>query len=194
MAGSTLSQVKRKLATSMIALGTFGFFAPILLGFVPDVVLRFVELPNSMGAVRIVAPDERIFVASEPLARIQRYGPNGFELGFHVTSQGGAFEVGVTPRGEILVCVARGRVLFLYNADGVELGMPIPCEFSVAHNGLIPSSSHYSSRIQVPAIAGGWIAAAAIVLWHPFVALLMAIYGAAWLDNLDKSEVRLTPL
>jgi hypothetical protein len=186
--------MRRKLANSMIALGAFGFFAPILLVFLPDGFLKFVEFPNSIGAVRITAPDGRVFVASEPLARIQRYGPDGFELGFHVTSQGGAFEVGVSPRGEILVCAARGRALIVYDADGLELGMPMPCQFSVAHNGLIPSSSHYSSSIQVPAIATGWFAAAAILLWHPFVAWLMALCGIAWSKTLDKSEVRLTRL
>src|SRR5271154_57337 len=109
------NQLERKLATSLICLGVFGFLSPFLIFYLPAGLFDNVELPNSIGSVAVTAPDGRAFVASEPFGRVQRYGPDGFELGFRVASQGGAFEIGVSPRGEILICSTRAKALITYS-------------------------------------------------------------------------------
>jgi hypothetical protein len=149
-----------------LALGVVGFMAP--LGGVPFNI----ELPNSLGAVRVTAPDGRVFIASTPTGRVQRYGPDGFERAFFIDSRGGVFDTGISPLGEIMVCSARAKALISYDRDGLEIGQRKPCY--VGSSGLL-ASPHYSVRADVPTIASSWLAAMAIPLWHPFMAWLIGV-------------------
>ena len=181
--------MKKAVATGLMLLGALGWLSHFYVISIATKRLDRAELPNSLASARVTSPDGRVFIASEPFARVQRYGPQGFELGFQVASQGGAFELGVSPEGEVQICSARGKVLFTYSADGSaakELG---PCEFNVSHNGLLPRPSYlvYASDAKVPAIASSWLATLAIPLWHPFVSWVMFIAGGLWLNRLRAS-------
>ena len=74
------------LAICLLPLGVVGFLAQLGLG---ERVSPDVELPNQFGSVKVTAPDGRVFIASVPVGRVQRYGPDGFERGFPVDSRGG---------------------------------------------------------------------------------------------------------
>jgi hypothetical protein len=160
-------------AACMLPLGVMGFLAQ------PDLGQRlppYVELPNQLGSVRVTAPDGRVFIASIPTGRVQRYGPDGFERGFPVDSRGGYFDIGVSPSGDILICSGRARALITYDQDGREIGERKPCARNWSDGGLLPSP-FYRARANVPAIASSWFATLAIPLWHPAAAWLMALVG-----------------
>jgi hypothetical protein len=167
-------------------LGVVGFLQPFWL--FPAEFLNRVELPNTLEAVRITAPDGRVFIASEPFSRVQRYGPSGFERGFAIDSRGGAFDAGVSPSGNILICSARAHGLITYDSDGVEISPREPCAFSVSNQGRIPSLNYYSSQAKVPFIALSWLAALAIPLWHPILAWLMIAAGGIYLKFRPRSR------
>src|SRR5947209_12709880 len=67
----------RKLAICVGGFCVFAFCEPIWINVFPSAVLDHIELPNSPAADRLTAPDGRVFVVSSPIARVQRYGPNG---------------------------------------------------------------------------------------------------------------------
>jgi hypothetical protein len=165
----------------------FPFVCPKLLSSLPLEVARQIELPNSLGSIKVAAPDGRVFIVSEPSARIQRYGPAGFELGFEVDSQGRSLQAGVTERGEIVVCAVRLRQLLTYTADGLEVGERMPCNFDKSGHGRILTASHFTSRAVVPEIATGWLAAILIPLWHPFVAWVILVAGGVWLKRMKAA-------
>jgi hypothetical protein len=154
-----------------VVLGAGGFFAQLL---VAQKLPSNIEFPNSLESVRIAAVDGRVYIHSVPLARVQRYGPDGFERAFAVERHG--YFVGVSPSNAVLICSARARALITYDRDGNEIGERSPCEVDFSSSGLLPSPS-YRANANVPAIASSWIAALAVPLWHPAVAWLMALVG-----------------
>ncbi|WP_316181821.1 MULTISPECIES: hypothetical protein [unclassified Bradyrhizobium] len=176
-------QLPSAVARCAVALGIIGFLLPLGLGVFPDDWLNAIELPNALGSARVAAPNGRVFVASEPLGRVQRYGPQGFERGFYVGSQGGAFDIGVSDAGDVLICSVRARALIVYTQDGVETARRGPCTFNDANGGLMPASRSYERNARVPEIAFGWFGLLAVSLWHPFIAWFMALMGALFLKS-----------
>jgi len=177
--------IPSRIAWAIAMAGLVGFFIPFLLAFgiIPNRFLDRIELPNSLQSVRVTAPDGRVFVVSEPLGRVQRYGPSGFERSFAVDSRGGAMEAGMSATGNLLICSARaGHVLITYNPDGQEIGYRQPCEPSTAHHGQLPDTPSYVANAKVPRIADSWLAALAVPLWHPFSGWLMAACGGLYLE------------
>jgi hypothetical protein len=174
-------QLPRTVARCVAAVGIIGFLLPLGLGVFPDEWLNATELPNALGSARVTAPNGRVFVASEPLGRVQRYGPEGFERGFYVDGQGGAFDIGVSEAGDVLICSVRARALIIYTEDGVETARRGPCTFNDANGGLIPASRHYERNARVPEVALGWFGLLAVPLWHPFVAWFMILMGGLFL-------------
>jgi hypothetical protein len=148
--------------------------------FISPEFLDGVELPNSLQAVRVTAPDGRVFIASGPMGRVQRYGPSGFERGFAIDTRGGAFDVGISPDGDLLICSVRARGLITYDQDGRETGDRQPCAYRESNHGRIPSELNDSHAI-VPFVALNWIAAIAVPLWHPIVAWLMIAASGLYL-------------
>jgi hypothetical protein len=170
--------VATTIAIFLFVIGMAGF-AQLELGRLP----HDWEIPNSLQSVKVTAPDERVFVASAPTGRVQRYGPNGFERGFKVDSHGGHFEIGVAPSGDIVVCSTRGRARIVYDRDGIERGERGRCETEQKNRGLLPSPV-YRPLADVPVFATSWIAALAVPLWHPFAAGLVALIGMLMLGVL----------
>jgi len=164
--------------------GTAGFLFQGLvgLGAIPQQLLDGIELPNSPTAVRIAAPDGRVFIVSESVGRVQRYGPSGFERSFGVDARGGFIEAGMSAAGNLLICSSRaGHMLITYDPDGKEIGVRRPCEPSTAHQGRLPDTSEFASKARVPRIADSWLAALALPLWHPFSGWLMAAGAGLYL-------------
>jgi len=157
----------RKLAICVGGFCVFAFCEPIWINVFPSRVLDHIELPNSPAADRLTAPDGRVFVVSSPIARVQRYGPNGFEMGFLYGRK--AFEFGMSPSGNILIC-ATGKELLTYSPDGNEVLPRGSCK-----DGFGASWSSYPSRARVPTIASNWLSALAVPFWHPVAAWLIAL-------------------
>jgi hypothetical protein len=163
--------------------GLLGFLGTGWINFFPPEFLDRFELPNDrLEGVRLTAPDGRVFIASPSLARVQRYGPEGFEKGFSYRHK--AFKFGMSASGNILICTGVGD-LFTYSPDGAEL----------PHRGSCPgrfefSSSSYPSHARVPTIAFNWFSAWAVPLWHPFAGWFTAAFGALLLklSSLRKSN------
>lgn len=157
----------------------FQFVADSLL---PNRLLDRIELPNSLGATRVAAPDGRVFIVSEPFGRVQRYGPSGFERGFAVDSRGGKMEAGMSREGHLLICSARaGHLLIAYDPDGGEIGPRRPCEPNTAHGGRLPDVPVFATSARAPVIADSWLATLAVPLWHPFTGWAMAAAGVLYL-------------
>lgn len=174
------------LGFCIAVLGMLGFLgAGWIYIFPPEFLDRF-ELPNDrLDGVRLTAPDGRVFVASPALARVQRYGPEGFEKGY---TYGGhrAFRFGMSASGNILICTT-GGVLLTYSPDGAEL----PPRGSCPGRGRFEfSSSSYPSHARVPAIAFNWFSAWAVPLWHPFAGWFTVAFGSliVKLSSLRKSK------
>jgi hypothetical protein len=159
-----------KIKVTILLIGIVCFVIPNL------PVPSDVELPNTLTSAEIAAPDGRVYIANQFNARVQRYGPHGFERGFTVDSQGGPFDIGVSPSGNILICSARTRLLIAYDPDGEDIGVRGPCDVD-PHTGLIPSPN-YRPRADVPFIASSWYMRLAIPLWHPAIAYFMLVLGA----------------
>ena len=99
--------VPKKLVICVSGICIFAFCEPLWINLFPSNVLEHIELPNSPMADRLTAPDGHVFVVSSPIARVQRYGPDGFEMGFLFGRKASAF--GMSPSGNILICaIARG--------------------------------------------------------------------------------------
>jgi hypothetical protein len=180
--------LQRKFAIVLFVLGALGFLQPFWLRLVPDALLDWIEFPNAVGAVRLAAPNGRVFVASQPLGRVQRYGPDGFERGFFVAAQGGVFDLGVSPSGQVLICSVRARSVITYTQDGVEVGPRLPCAWSEANHGLMPAAAAYPNHAKVPDIAFSWYARLALPLWHPMLAWVMALLGGLYLKAHPKQQ------
>jgi hypothetical protein len=171
------------LGFCIVVLGMLGFLGAGWIYFFPPEFLDRFELPNDrFEGVRFTAPDGRVFMASPALARVQRYGPEGFEKGFSYGHKASKF--GMSASGNILICAA-GGVLLTYSPDGAELPLHGSCpgrfEFS---------SPSYPSHARVPAIAFNWFSAWAVPLWHPFAGWFTAAFGSLILklSSLRKSK------
>ena len=170
MSADSKSSAFGKIKVAVLLIGIVCFVIPNL------PVPSDVELPNTLTSAEIAAPDGRVYVANQFNARVQRYGSHGFERGFTVDSQGGPFDIGVSPSGDILVCSGRTRLLIAYDPDGEDVGVRGPCDVD-PRTGLIPSPS-YRPRADVPFIASSWYWRLAIPLWHPAIAYFMLVLGA----------------
>lgn len=165
----------RKLAICISMAGLLGFFEMIWIDFLPSELLDHVELPNTLQGVRLTAPDGRVFVVSPPIARVQRYGPEGFEKGFMYARK--AFEFGMSASGNILICSA-GGILLAYSPDGVEVPPRGSCPHGTVGSSFSSDpSSFYPSNAKVPTIAFNWFSALAVPLWHPVAGWLVAVLG-----------------
>ena len=158
-------------------LGIAGFFVPFGMRFFGK-FLDQVELPNSLGAFRIAAPDGRVFIVSEPLLRVQRYGPSGFERGFAIDPGSKSFNVGISQSGDLLICSEHAPGLITYSPDGVEVGMRAPCTYNTA---IVHFELSTGGHAQVPAIAFNWFAVMAVPLWHPVMGWLVALAAGLFL-------------
>src|SRR5215813_8781108 len=105
----------RKLAIVIGGVCVVAFCEPGWIGVFPANLLAHVELPNAPGGDRLTAPDGRMFIVSWPIARVQRYGPEGFELGFMYGAK--ASHVWMSPSGNILICTMAGAALLTYTPD-----------------------------------------------------------------------------
>ena len=159
---------KPTICTSVV--GVLGFFEAAWIDlFSPELLGRF-ELPNDpLAAVRLTTPDGRVFIVNSPIARVQRYGPEGLEKGFMYGHK--AFKFGMSASGNILIYAVAG-VLLTYSSDGAELPPRGSCRdrFEV-------SSSFYRSHAKSPTIAFNWFSALAVPLWHPVAGWVIIVLG-----------------
>lgn len=89
------------------------------------------------------------------IARVQRYGPDGFEMGFNYGGHK-AKRLGISESGNILICFGSDQ-LVVFTRDGVELLPRKPCS-----DGFVPSPLTYTSHAKVPAIAFNWLSVLAV--------------------------------
>jgi len=170
-----------KLAISVSAVCMLGFIEPMWISLVPPAMLEHVELPNAPGGDRVTAPDGRVFVVSYPIARVQRYGPDGFEMGFMYGAK--ASSVGMSSSGVILICTS-GHRLLSYSADGVELPPRGSCPDRAK------TWSFYLSDARVPSIAFNWIAMLAVPFWHPVAAWLLLVSTGLLMWSVEREAAR----
>jgi hypothetical protein len=163
------NNLPKKLAICFGAVCIFAFGEPAWINLVPPGLLQHVELPNAPYGARLTAPDGRVYVVSSPIGRVQRYGTEGFEMGFMYFRK--AFTFGMSASGNILICATGGELL-TYGSDGTEVQPRASCK-----DGLMVSPSSYASHAKVPAIAFSWFSALAVPFWHPVAAWLSAVCG-----------------
>lgn len=173
------NDLPKKIAIGVEAVCIFAFCEAFWINFFPPKILEHVELPNSLGADRLTAPDGRVFIVSSPIMRVQRYGPDGFEMGFMYGRK--AIEFGMSPSGNILICTYAGGELLTYSPDGVEVPPRGLCQ-----PGFAASSPLYPSRAKVPTIAFNWLSAVAVPLWHPVAAWLIALLAGLFCFALSE--------
>jgi hypothetical protein len=161
------NNAQKKLAILIGGACILAFFEPMWIGFFPPKLLDHVELPNAPLGDRLTSPNGRVFIISSPIARVQRYGPEGFELGFMYS--GKVSTVFMSPSGNVLICTMAGALL-TYSPDGAEVPPRKSCKDSF--EVYFPSSP---SNARVPTIAFNWFSALAVPLWHPFAAWLTAL-------------------
>lgn len=165
------------LAFFLGAVGLLGFVDVAWINLFPCEVLSHFELPNDpFQGVRLTAPDGRVFIVSPAIARVQRYGREGFEKGFMYGRKASRF--GMSASGNLKIC-ATGGELFTYNPDGEEVLPRGSCRdrFEVP-------PAYYSSHANVPAIAFNWFSTLAVPLWNPgagwvFILLGGLLFGVA---------------
>jgi hypothetical protein len=161
------NNLPRKLAICIFYACILAFLEPMWIGFFPSKLLDHVELPNAPLGDRLIAPDGRVFIVSSPIARVQRYGPEGFELGFMYGSKASKFWM--SPSGNVLICTMGGALL-TYSPDGTEVPPRGSCNDRFEAN-----FSSSPSHAKVPTIAFNWFSALAVPLWHPVAAWLTAL-------------------
>jgi hypothetical protein len=159
-----------KLAICIITVGVLGFFEPFWIRLFPRELLDHFELPNMLQAVRLAAPDGRVFIVSSPILRVQRYGPEGFEKGFMVGRKVSWSKISAS--GKVLICSPSGELL-TYTPDGDEL----PPRGSCRDRFFEGSSFSYLTRAKFPEIAFNWFSALAMPLWHPIIGWVIAVFG-----------------
>ncbi|SRR5579871_346133 len=161
------NNLPKKLSILIFGACFLAFFEPMWIAFFPSKLLNDVELPNAPLGDRLTAPDGRVFIFSAPIARVQRYGPEGFELGFMYS--GKESKAFISRSGNVLICTLGGALL-TYSPDGTELPPRRSCNERI--ETYFPSSP---SHTRVPAIAFNWLSALAVPFWHPVAAWLTAI-------------------
>jgi hypothetical protein len=162
-----------KLGICIIAIGGVGLLEPFWIGLFHEVFDHF-ELPNTIDATRLIAPDGRVFIVSSPVQRVQRYGPEGFEKGFSI---GRVSFAAISASGNVVTC-SPGHEMRTYSPDGDELPPRRTCR-----EGFKGGSSFSAVNAKVPAIAFNWFSALAVPLWHPFLAMLIMMLGVALLKD-----------
>jgi len=91
---------------------------------------------------------------------------------------GGPFDAGISPSGEVVLCLGRSHELVRFDQNGVETGPRQSCARNVwGGDDQIPFLSHYTARVKVPLIASSWAAALAFPFWHPFTAWSLIVVG-----------------
>ena len=104
------------LAFFISVIGMLGFLDVAWIDLLPSEFLNRFELPNDpFQGVRLTAPDGRVYIISPPIARVQRYGPEGFETAFTYVRK--AFKFGMSASGNILICASTSELL-TYSPDG----------------------------------------------------------------------------
>ncbi|WP_257167292.1 hypothetical protein [Bradyrhizobium sp. SRS-191] len=171
----------KRIAICIGAICMFAFAEPMWIGLVPPAMLEHVELPNAPGGDRVTAPDGRVFVVSYPIARVQRYGPGGFEMGFMYGAK--ASSAGMSSSGAILICTV-SHALLSYSADGIELPPRGSCPDRAK------TWSFYLGHAQVPSIAFSWIALLAVPFWHPLAAWSIAVLTGLLAWSIEREAVR----
>jgi hypothetical protein len=166
-----------KLAICIIAVGLIGFCEPALVLFPPE-LLAHLELPNTLFADRLTAPDGRVFIVSSLIQRVQRYGPEGFENGFWT---GKVSSSAISASGDILIC-SPGGVLLTYTPDGNNVPPSRSCRNPLGQ------SAYYPSDAKVPTIAFNWFSVLAVPLWHPFVAWGIMGFGSILFKNFGAAR------
>jgi hypothetical protein len=159
-----------KFAICIIAVGVLGFFEPLWIGLFPRELLDHFELPNTLQADRLTAPDGHVFIVSSPILRVQRYGPEGFEKGFMVSKVSSS---AMSASGNVLICSPGGELL-TFSPDGAEVPPRGSCRDLKRLEG---SSSSYSSNAKIPTIAFNWFSALAVPLWHPVAGWIIVLFG-----------------
>jgi hypothetical protein len=144
----------------------------------PRELLDHFELPNTLEAVRLTAPDGRVFIVSSSIERVQRYGPEGFEKGFLVGKK--VSTSAMSASGNVLLS---RREMLTYTPDGAEVPPSGSCR-----DRLEGSYSSYPSDAQVPTIAFNWFSALAVPLWHPVVAWFIALFGGCLFEATHRDD------
>jgi hypothetical protein len=180
---ASANNLATKLAFCGSIAGLLGFAEVAWIGLLPNELLDHFEMPNTLGADRLTAPDGRVFIVSSPIARVQRYGPEGFEKGFNYGHK--AFTFGMSASGNILICAAGGELL-TYSPDGVEVQPRRSCLHGVFDRSL----ASYASNAKVPTIAFNWFSALAVPLWHPVAGWLVLVLGGLlrWLFSAPQAD------
>jgi hypothetical protein len=171
------------LAFCVSAVGLLGFVEAAWIDLFPAEFLSCFELPNDpFQGVHLTAPDGRVFIISPAIARVQRYGADGFELGFMYQRK--AFRFGMSGSGNLSICATAGELL-TYSPDGEEVLPRGSCRdrFEVP-------SSYYSSQAHVPTISFNWFSALAVPLWHPVAGWAFILLGGLlfWLGSPTKRD------
>jgi hypothetical protein len=169
----------RKLGLCIIAIGGLGFLEAFWIRLFPHEVFDFFELPNTIQAVRLIAPDGRVFIVSSPIQRVQRYGPEGFEKGFLV---GKVSFAAISASGNVVTC-SPGNEMRTYSSDGDELSPRRTC-----WEGFEGAPTSVPSNAKVPAIAFNWFSALAVPLWHPIAAWVIMMFGVALLKDFATAK------
>jgi hypothetical protein len=189
------------LSGALIGLGALGFFGAALAP-AAGTRLQNVELPVVFDTTTIVGPGGKIFTATAPMARIQRYDREGrFETGWFVDSAGGIFAIGLTADGRIAVASTRTKQVEFFDTDGSPTGPPRPFMTSGGTlDGVLRPSNFQVEGVtfvdptEVDHPAAHWTTLVLFPLWHPFIAWLLvaAGMGVAWL-NRRKNEPASSP-
>jgi hypothetical protein len=108
---TSASGTAERIAICMIVIGGLGVSEPVWLRLVPYSLLDSFELPNTLDATRLTAPDGRVFVVSNSIWRAQLYGPAGFEKGFPVRGVGKTSAAGVSAEGNLVICSASKEMI-----------------------------------------------------------------------------------
>ncbi len=169
-----------KVAICIIVVGGIGCSEPLWLRFFPHEILDRFELPNTLDADRLTAPDGRVFIVSTSILRVQRYGPEGFENGFLFVGGGKHSIAGVSASGNLVICSSGGEMI-TYTPDGDELSPRRRC-----WDGFEGSFSYYPSNAKVPGIAFNRFSALAMLLWHPFAGFWVMMFGAVLLRDFSS--------
>jgi len=174
------------VAICVIAVGVLGFSEPLWLRFLPRDTLNRFELPNTLDADRFTAPDGHVFIVSTSILHVQRYGSEGFENGFFFVGGGKHSSAAVSASGNLVICSSSRREMITYTPDGDEIPPRKPC-----WDGFEGSFSYYPSSAKVPGIAFNLFSALAVPLWHPYVGIMILMFGVAILKDLSprKREV-----
>lgn len=173
-----------KLGICIAAAGILGFTEAFWINLIPETTLAHVELPNPPTGDRLVAHDGRVFIVNVPLARVQRYGSDGFEEGFSYGFGSKTSKFGITASGNILICTLGGTLL-TYSPDGVEIPPRASCKDS------FPVSPSYQVRAKAPEIASNWFSALAVPLWHPVIGWLFIGLGGAisYISSMNRADL-----